>query len=110
MEVGSATIWEGECPEEANVDFAFESTLSGRGYVSRLNDWKGRGYRIEIIYLTLPSPEVALHRIESRGPTRRARACSEPNEKRPVNTGLQNTPEWIRTTGLWFRRPTLYPG
>ena len=48
------------------VDFAFESTLSGRGYVSRLNEWKRRGYRIEIIYLTLPSPEVALRRIESR--------------------------------------------
>jgi predicted ABC-type ATPase len=31
------------------VDFAFESTLSGVGYASRLNAWKDRGYQIEIV-------------------------------------------------------------
>lgn len=48
------------------VDFAFESTLSGVGYVSRLKRWKIAGYRIEIIYLTLPSPRLALRRIAAR--------------------------------------------
>src|SRR5207244_9214545 len=42
------------------ADFAFESTLSGIGHVSRLKVWKKRGYRIEIVYLWLPSEEVAL--------------------------------------------------
>jgi predicted ABC-type ATPase len=48
------------------VDFAFESTLSGVGYVSRLNRWKAAGYRIEIVYLKLPSPRFALRRIAER--------------------------------------------
>lgn len=49
-----------------SVDFAIESTLSGVGYISRLKNWKQRGYRVEVIYLTLPSPEVALRRIALR--------------------------------------------
>ena len=48
------------------ADFAFESTLSGVSHASRLKRWKAVGYRIEIIYLTLPSPEIALRRIAIR--------------------------------------------
>ncbi len=48
------------------ADFAFESTLSGLGYVSRLKRWKMAGYRVEIIYLMLPSSRIALRRIASR--------------------------------------------
>ena len=51
---------------DRRADFAFESTLSGLGYISRLKRWKGAGYRIEIIYLTLPSSRIALRRIASR--------------------------------------------
>ncbi|MBI4473110.1 MAG: Zeta toxin family protein [Acidobacteria bacterium] len=50
----------------AGVDFAFEKTLSGLSYLPRLKRWKERGYRIEIIYLNLPSPEIALRRIAFR--------------------------------------------
>jgi len=48
------------------VDFAFESTLSGVAYVSRLKRWKAAGYRLEIVYLKLPSPRLALRRIAER--------------------------------------------
>jgi predicted ABC-type ATPase len=51
---------------KARVDFAFESTLSGLGYVKRLRQWKAAGYRIEIIYLHLSSPRLALRRIAAR--------------------------------------------
>src|SRR6185436_228365 len=34
--------------------FAFESTRSGLGYATRLRRWKTQGYRIEIVYLTVP--------------------------------------------------------
>jgi predicted ABC-type ATPase len=51
---------------ESHLDFAFESTLSGVGYVPRLKRWKMLGYRIEIIYLALTSPDVALMRIAAR--------------------------------------------
>lgn len=47
-------------------DFAFESTLSGRSYLGRLRRWKRAGYRIEIVYLRLASPRLALRRIAGR--------------------------------------------
>jgi predicted ABC-type ATPase len=48
------------------VDFAFETTLSGRTYVRRIEAWKRAGYRIEIIFLRLSSVDLALRRIEAR--------------------------------------------
>lgn len=50
----------------ARLDFAFESTLSGLGYLRRLRRWKAAGYRIEIVYLRLPSPRLGLRRIAAR--------------------------------------------
>jgi predicted ABC-type ATPase len=50
----------------AGIDFAFESTLSGLGYLSRLNRWKAAGRRIEIVYLRISSPQLALRRIAAR--------------------------------------------
>jgi predicted ABC-type ATPase len=47
-------------------DFAFESTLSGLTYLARLKRWTIAGYRIEIIYLRISSPQVALRRIAAR--------------------------------------------
>ena len=50
----------------ARADFAFETTLSGLIYLRRLKRWKAAGYRIEITYLRLPSPQLALRRIAAR--------------------------------------------
>lgn len=51
---------------QARADFAFETTLSGLMLISRLKRWKAAGYRIEIIFLRLPSPRIALRRIAAR--------------------------------------------
>ena len=51
---------------KARTDFAFETTLSGSVYLSRLKRWKASGYQIEIIFLRLPSALLALRRIASR--------------------------------------------
>ncbi len=50
----------------ARADFAFETTLSGLGYVGRLKHWKATGYQVEIVYLRLDSVRLALRRIASR--------------------------------------------
>jgi len=50
----------------ARADFAFESTLSGMSYARHLAKWKDQGYRIEISYLRLESPQLALRRIAAR--------------------------------------------
>jgi predicted ABC-type ATPase len=47
-------------------DFAFESTLSGVTYINRLKRWKAAGRRIEIVYLRISSPQLALRRIAAR--------------------------------------------
>lgn len=51
---------------EAGNDFAFESTLSGVSYLSRLKRWKAAGRRIEIVHLRISSPQLALRRIAAR--------------------------------------------
>ena len=50
----------------ARADFAFETTLSGLIYLRRLKRWKAAGYNLEITYLRLDSPRLALRRIASR--------------------------------------------
>ena len=49
-----------------HLDFAFETTLSGLTYTSRVKHWKSTGYRIEIIFLKLTSIQLALRRISDR--------------------------------------------
>ena len=51
---------------QTKADFAFESTLSGLTYVTRLKRWKAAGRRIEIVYLRISSPQLALRRIAAR--------------------------------------------
>jgi predicted ABC-type ATPase len=51
---------------QAKKEFAFESTLSGLAYLPRLRRWKAMGYRIEIVYLRISSPRLALRRIAAR--------------------------------------------
>ena len=51
---------------KARKDFAFESTLSGRTYLRLLHRWKADGYRIDIVFLSLPSVQLAFQRIAAR--------------------------------------------
>ena len=46
--------------------FAFETTLSGRGYARHIPEWQVLGYRVELFFLTLPSPEDAIKRVAMR--------------------------------------------
>ena len=51
---------------KSKMDFAFETTLSGRSHATRLQRWKSAGYQIEMVFLRLSSPKVALRRIAAR--------------------------------------------
>jgi predicted ABC-type ATPase len=80
------------------TDFAFETTLSGRSYVLVLRKVKKAGFRLHMVYLWIPGPELALLRIRDR-----------------VESGGHNVPErdvrrrFGRTLGNLFRlyRPLL---
>lgn len=46
--------------------FAFETTLSGCGYVRSIPHWKERGYSIKLFFLRLRTPELAIDRVRQR--------------------------------------------
>jgi predicted ABC-type ATPase len=46
--------------------FAFETTLSGRHYARMIREWRGSGYRVQLIFLRLASVEIALDRVQNR--------------------------------------------
>ncbi len=48
------------------LDFAFETTLSGKSYVSLLKDLKAKGYHIHLVYLWLSDVSLAIERIADR--------------------------------------------
>ena len=49
-----------------NESFAFETTLSGKGYIKKINEWKKQGYEIIIYFFNLPSVEFAIERVKLR--------------------------------------------
>ena len=51
---------------EKGESFAFETTLSGRGYIRMIPFWQKLGYQVKLIFLKLPTPEMAISRIMQR--------------------------------------------
>lgn len=46
--------------------FAFETTLSGLGYLARIKRWREDGYHVSLYFLSLPDAEVAVARVAER--------------------------------------------
>ncbi len=46
--------------------FAVETTLAARGYIRRIPLWQSAGYAVTLIYLWLPSVEMAIERVAQR--------------------------------------------
>ena len=51
---------------ESRRDFGFETTLSGKSHANLLHKLKGKGYRIHLFFLWLPSADLAIERIADR--------------------------------------------
>ncbi len=47
-------------------DFAFETTLSGRGYLRLIQRLRSSGWRVELLYLALPTVELSQLRVAER--------------------------------------------
>jgi predicted ABC-type ATPase len=50
----------------AGVDFAFETTLATRSYLSLINDAQAAGYKVTLLFIWLDSPETAIQRVARR--------------------------------------------
>jgi len=46
--------------------FAFETTLSGLGYMRQIRQWREKGYHVSIYFLSLPDAEMAIERVALR--------------------------------------------
>jgi predicted ABC-type ATPase len=69
--------------------FAFETTLSGRSYMSLFRQLKTRGYQIHIFFLWLDSVDLALSRIRERV-SRGGHDVPEPVVRRRFNRSSRN--------------------
>ena len=90
LKAGKALLNEIHQLAEKGVDFAFETTLSGKAYVSFLKDLKrSKGYKIHPFFLWLPSVELALLRIKQRV-ARGGHDVPEADVRRRLKRGIYN--------------------
>ena len=66
IEAGRLTLERLDALERQRRSFAFESTLSSHGLVRRLQRLRDGGYRVHVVYLWLPTVELALARVADR--------------------------------------------
>ena len=50
----------------AGESFAFETTLSGRHYAKLIPLWRNAGYHVKLIFLSLPTADLAVARVSAR--------------------------------------------
>ena len=69
--------------------FAIETTLSSRSLAPRIARMKEEGYRFQLIFLSLPSPKMAIERVASRV-RRGGHSIPEEVIRRRLTAGLSN--------------------
>jgi predicted ABC-type ATPase len=69
--------------------FAFETTLSGLNYARRIPRWQAAGYRVKLVFLSLPSADVAVERVRGRV-AQGGHHVPEVVVRRRFNSGLRN--------------------
>ncbi len=66
LRAGRLMLQELERHFAARQSFAFETTLSGRGYLRQIDLWRTAGYKVKLIFLQLDTPEEAIARVAQR--------------------------------------------
>jgi hypothetical protein len=51
---------------ERRIDFAFESTMASRSFAPWLKELGASSYRIHLVFLWLPTPDLAVQRVRER--------------------------------------------
>ena len=93
--------------------FSFETTLSGRGYVAKIPQWRAAGFRVSLYFLSLPHAEMAVERVRLRV-SQGGHNIPEPVIRRRFEEGWQNFHALYKAVvNDWFlydnqyRQPTL---
>ncbi|MGQ0709512.1 MAG: AAA family ATPase [Rhodoferax sp.] len=66
LQAGRLMLQELERHTQARHSFAFETTLSGKGYLRQIRIWQSLGYRVKLMFLRLDSADEALARVALR--------------------------------------------
>ena len=74
---------------ERGDSFGFETTLAGRGYARSIPHWRRAGYDVRLLFLSLPTPEVAIERVTERV-RQGGHAVAEEVIRRRFQAGLEN--------------------
>lgn len=69
--------------------FSFETTLSGRYYASLIPEWRAVGYHVKLIFLNLPTAELAVARVAARV-AQGGHSVPAPVIRRRFDSGLNN--------------------
>ena len=70
-------------------DFAVETTLAGRAYLRMIREWKAIGYQVELMFLQLPSADLAVERVCQRV-AQGGHNIPEPDIRRRFDRGITN--------------------
>jgi len=70
-------------------DFAVETTLAGRAYLQMIREWRSVGYQIKLIFLQLPSADMAVERVQQRV-AQGGHDIPETDIRRRFDRGIQN--------------------
>jgi predicted ABC-type ATPase len=74
---------------ESGVDFASESTLAARAWAPFIKRCQTRGYRFNLIFVWLPSSDMAVERVKARVQSG-GRDIPEETIRRRYEAGLKN--------------------
>ncbi|HMS16534.1 MAG TPA: zeta toxin family protein [Planctomycetota bacterium] len=84
-----------ECVRKG-TSFAFETTLSGMRYLSRIRQWRAQGYHVSLFFLSLPDAEAAIARVAERV-RQGGHDIPEPVIRRRFAAGLRNLEQFYKS-------------
>lgn len=101
--IGRIMLSELDAHARAGRSFAFETTLSGRNYIRRIERWRASGHVVKLLFLELPSPEAAILRVRERV-SKGGHDIPEAVIRRRFHAGLRNFREvYCRAVDFWQR-------
>lgn len=89
IKAGRLMLEEIEQCVQRGESFAFETTLSGLGYLRHIARWRALGYKVSLYFLSLPNAEIAIARVASRV-RQGGHDIAEPVIRRRFAAGLDN--------------------
>ncbi len=85
---------------DRGAGIVLETTLSSGLYARRIPGWRSRGYRVELIYLQLPSVDVSIARVALRV-SEGGHGVPEPDLRRRFGRSLANLEVYKPLVDMW---------